>query len=160
MISRMHLLVSGALAFALAAAACGGSGTTTGPDNSNFSGTWLGNWLRTSCTETGGAIGVTCNQTPTSGAMRLTFTQSGSSVSGNVELASFVIPGSGTVDANRTLTFTGTAHLQEATQTISNWSTTRSGSSMSGSFTVGIVADNPALGSQTLVLTLQNVTRQ
>ena len=160
MFSRKHLLVSGALAFSLAAAACGGSGTTTGPDNSDFSGTWLGNWLRTSCTETGGAIGIACSQLPTFGAMRLTFTQAGSSVSGNVELASFLIPGSGTVDGNGTLTFTGSAHLQEGTQTISNWSTTRSGSSMNGSFTVSHVADNPALGSQTLVLTLQNVTRQ
>jgi hypothetical protein len=94
------------------------------------------------------------------GILRLTFTQTGSSVAGNVEVASFVIPGSGSVSDGGTLTFTGSAHLQSATETISNWSTTRSGSSMNGSFTLAIVADNPAFGSQTLVLTLQNVTRQ
>ena len=160
MISRKHLIVTGALVFTLTAAACGGSGAT-GPDDDpgNFSGTWQGNWQRTSCSETGGAVGFGCNQTPTTGAMRLTFTQSGSSVSGNVELASFLISGSGTVNGG-TLNFTGSAHLQDATQTISNWSTTRSRSSMNGSFTLAIVADNPALGSQTLVLTLQSVTRQ
>lgn len=161
MTSRNHLLAAGALAFGLIAAACGGGPTSPDEgDTVNFTGTWQGNWLRTSCAETGGAVGVACNQTPTSGVLRLTFTQSGTTVSGNVEVASFVIPGSGSVNASGTLTFTGSAHLQSATETISNWSTTRSGTSMNGSFTLAIVADNPAFGSQTLVLTLQNVTRQ
>jgi hypothetical protein len=161
MTNRNHLLAAGALAFGLIAAACGGGPTSPDEgDTVNFTGTWQGNWQRTSCTEMGGAVGVACNQTPTSGVLRLTFTQSGTTVSGNVEVASFVIPGSGSVNGSGTLTFTGSAHLQSATETISNWSTTRSGTSMNGSFTLAIVADNPAFGSQTLVLTLQNVTRQ
>jgi hypothetical protein len=161
MISRNHSLAAGALALSLVAAACGGGPTSPEEEGSGpFTGTWQGNWQRTSCVETGGAVGVACNQTPTSGVLRLIFTQNGSSVSGNVEVASFVIPGSGSVNGSGTLTFTGSAHLQNATETISNWSTTRSGPSMSGSFTLAIVADNPAFGSQTVVLTLQNVTRQ
>lgn len=161
MISRNHLLVAGALAFSLGAAACGGgSPTSPGPDGTvDFTGTWQGNWQRTSCSETGGAVGVACSQTPTSGVLRLTLTQTGSSVAGNVEVASFVIPASGSVSANGTLNLTGSAHLQSATETLSNWSTTRSGNSMNGAFTLSIVADNQAFGSQTLVLTLQNVTK-
>ena len=161
MSSRNHLLAAGALAFGLLAAACGGGPTSPESEESGgFTGIWQGNWQRTSCTETGGAVGVACGQTPTSGVLRLTFTQSGSSVSGNVEVASFVIPGSGSVNGSGTLTFTGSAHLQNATETISNWSTTRSGTSMNGSFTLAIVADNTAFGTQTVVLMLQNVTRQ
>jgi hypothetical protein len=161
MVIRRDLLIIGALALTLAAAACGGGPTSPEEEGSGpFTGTWQGNWQRTSCTETGGAVGAACNQTPTSGVLRLTFTQNGSSVSGNVEVASFVIPGSGSVNGSGTLTFTGSAHLLDATETISNWSTTRSGSSMNGSFTLSIVADNPAFCCQTLVLTLQNVTRQ
>ena len=97
--------------------------------------------------------------TPSSGAVRLTLTQTGSSVQGNVEVASFIIAASGSVNANGSLTLTGSAHLQNATQTLSNWNTTRSGGSMSGAFTLTIVADNQALGSQVVVLTLQNVTK-
>jgi hypothetical protein len=160
MMSRNHVLAAGALACSLMAAACGGSPTSPEEGGDNFTGTWQGSWQRTSCSETGGAVGVACSQTPTSGALRLTLTQTGSSVSGNVEVASFIIASSGSVNAGGTLTLTGSAHLQSATETISNWSTTRNGTSMNGSFTLAIVADNQAFGSQTLVLTLQNVTRQ
>jgi hypothetical protein len=159
MISRNSLFVAGAIAFSLIASACGG-GSPTSPNGSvEFTGVWQGSWQRTSCSETGGAVGNACSQTPTSGALRLTLTQTGSSVAGNVEVASFVIPASGSVSANGTLNLTGSAHLQNATETLSNWSTTRGGNSMNGSFTLTIVADNQAFGSQTLVLTLQSVTK-
>ena len=159
MISRNLFVAVAALTVSLIAAACGG-GSPTGPDGgADFSGVWQGTWQRTSCTETGGAVGTACNLTPTSGALRLTLTQTGIAVAGNVEVASFLIPASGSVSANGTLNLTGSAHLQSATETLSNWSTTRSGTTMSGSFTLSIVADNPAFGAQTLVLTLQNVTK-
>ena len=144
----------------LTVAACGGSGSPTAPsDTADFQGVWQGTWQQTSCTETGGAQGVACNQTPTSGALRLTLTQTGTQVQGTVEVATFLIPAAGSVSNSGALSLTGQAHLQSATETLSNWSTTRSGTSMSGSFTLTIVADNPAFGSQILVLTLQNVTK-
>jgi len=144
----------------MALAACGGSGSPTAPSNTvDFQGVWQGNWQRTSCTETGGAQGVACSQTPTSGALRLTLTQSGASVQGSVEVASFLIPVTGSVNNSGVLSLTGQAHLQSATESLSNWSTIRSGTSMSGSFTLTIEADSAAFGSQTLVLTLQNVTK-
>ena len=148
------------LAASMALAACGGSGSPTAPSNTvDFQGVWQGNWQRTSCTETGGAQGVACGQTPTSGALRLTLTQTGTTVQGSVEVASFFIPATGSVNNSGALSLTGEAHLQSATETLSNWSTTRSGTSMSGSFTLTIVADNEAFGSQILQITLQNVTK-
>jgi len=125
----------------------------------DFQGVWQGNWQKGSCTETGGAQGIACNQTPSSGSLRLTLTQTGTEVQGSVEVASFFIQASGSVNDNGALSLTGQANLQSATETLSNWSTTRSGSTMSGGFTLTIVADNPAFGSQTVQLTLQNVTK-
>ena len=139
--------------------ACGG-GSPTAPDGQDFQGAWEGQWIRTSCSETGGAVGFACNLSPTSGGLRLTLTQTGSSVQGNVEISLFiVIPSSGSVNADGWLTLAGSAHLQDGTQTLSNWNTTRSGNSMNGTFTLTVVHDNPALGSQVVVLTLQNVTK-
>lgn len=157
-IRRNHLLPIGALVLSLVAVACGG-GSPTAPDATDFQGVWEGTWQRTSCSETGGAFGVACDRTPTSGALRLTLSQTGSQVQGNVEVASFIIQSSGSVSGNGTLTLTGSAHLDNATETLSNWSTTRSGNSMNGGFTLTIVADNAAFGSQTLQLALQNVTK-
>jgi hypothetical protein len=145
----------------VAVTACGGSGSSVlGPSTAaDFQGVWQGNWQRTSCTETGGAQGVACNQTPTSGSLRITLTQSGVEVSGSVEVASFFIPATGTVSSGGTLTLSGQAHLQSAVETLSNWSTTRSGNAMNGGFTLSIVADNPAFGSQVVQFALQNVTK-
>ena len=156
---RRHLPAQLAILVAvMTAAACGGS--PTAPSNTvDFQGVWQGNWVRTSCTETGGAQGVACSQTPASGALRLTLTQTGTDVQGTAEVASFLIPASGSVNDSGALSLTGQAHLQSATETLSNWSTTRSGNSMNGGFTLTIVADNPAFGSQILQLTLQNVTK-
>lgn len=156
---RRHLsLQLTILAALMTLAACGGS--PTAPSNTvDLTGVWQGTWQRTSCTETGGAQGVACNQAPTSGALRLTLTQNGTAVQGSVEVASFLIPATGSVSSGGSLSLTGSAHLQSATETLSNWSTTRSGTSMSGSFTLTILADNPAFGSQILQLMLQNVTK-
>ena len=158
---RRHFVVQlTMLAAVMVLTACGGSGSPTAPSGTvDFQGVWQGTWQRTSCTETGGAQGVACNQTPTSGALRLTLTQTGTEVQGTVEVASFFIPCAGSVNTSGTLSLAGQAHLQNATEIVSNWSTTRSGNSMSGSFTLTIVADNPAFGSQIVQLTLQNVTK-
>src|SRR4026209_516850 len=135
---RTHFSVQLTIVVSLMAlAACGGSGSPTGPSNTvDFQGIWQGTWQRTSCTETGGAQGVACNQTPTSGALRLTLTQTGTTVQGTVEVASFLLPATGSVNNNGAMSLTGQAHLQSATETLSNWSTTRSGASMSGGFTL------------------------
>ena len=148
------------LALTLVCAACGGSPTS--PSGNGFQGVWEGSWRVTSCSETGGAVGVGCASTPTSGALRVTLTQTGTEVQGTVEFGSVVIGSSGFVTANGTLSLTGTGRIggeAPGTFTISNWSTSRSGNTMTGSFTLRFVADNPALGSQTLQLSLQNVSK-
>jgi hypothetical protein len=103
-------------------------------------------------------VGIACSTTPTTGGLRVSLSQSGNEVQGTVEFASFVVPATGTV-SGAALSLSGQTRQQGATGTISNWSTTRSGSSMNGGFTFSIVADNPAFGSQTLSVTLQNVTK-
>jgi hypothetical protein len=139
-------------------AACGGGGSPTAPSNTvDFQGVWQGTWQKASCTDT--VQGQACSATPQSGALRLTLTQTGTEVQGTVEVASFFIPASGSVSTGGALSLTGQAHLQSATETLSNWSTTRGGTAMNGGFTLTIVADNPAFGSQIVQLTLQNVTK-
>ena len=142
----------------LISAACGGDGGPVSPGSgTSFQGQWDGTWQRTSCSETGGAQGVACSQTPTSGGLRVTLSQSGTDVQGTVEFATFVVPATGTV-SNGTLTLSGQSHQQTATGRITSWSTTRSGNTMNGTFTFSIVADNPAFGSSTVAVALQNVT--
>lgn len=157
---KLSALLTLLLALAAATACAGGGSSVAGPSSAaNFQGVWQGNWQRTSCTETGGAQGVACNQTPSSGSLRITLTQNGAEVSGSVEVASFFIPATGSVNGSGTLSLSGQAHLQSAVETLSNWSTTRSGDAMNGGFTLTIVADNPAFGSQVVQFALQNVTR-
>jgi hypothetical protein len=139
--------------------ACGGDGGPVSPGSeTSFQGQWDGTWQRTSCTETGGAQGIACSQTPTSGGLRVTLSQSGTEVQGTLEFAIFIVPVTGTVNQG-TLSLSGQAHSQTATGRITAWSTTRSGNTMSGSFTFSIVGDNPADGSSTVTVSLQNVTR-
>ena len=145
-------------ALTLGVAACGGGGPVSPGSGTNFQGVWEGTWQRTSCSETGGAVGVACNTTPPTGGLRVSLSQSGNEVQGTVEFATFVVPATGTVSGGA-LSLSGQTRQQGATGTISNWSTTRSGSAMNGGFSFSIVADNPAFGSQTLSVTLQNVSK-
>jgi hypothetical protein len=148
------------LALTLIGAACGGPTSPSG--DANFQGVWEGSWQRTSCVETGGAVGNACSLTPSSGVLRLTLTQTGTEVQGTVEVGSALLASSGFVNASGTLLLGGSVHVQgdaPGTLTLPNWSTSRTGNAMTGSFTLMFVADNPALGSQTVQLTLQSVTK-
>jgi len=148
------------LAMILVTVGCGGS--PTGPSNTaDFQGVWQGNWQRASCS------GAGCDVVPASGGLRVTLTQSGTEVQGSVEVVSFVIPASGSVNSGGTLSLSGVGRStvivngvpQSASGTLSNWSTTRSGNTMNGGFTITVVPDNPGIGSQVVQLTLQNVTK-
>ena len=142
----------------LGAAACGGGGPVSPGSGTNFQGIWDGTWQRTSCSETGGAVGIPCNSGLTTGGIRVSLSQSGSEGQGTVEFATWVVPVTGTVSGG-TLSLSGQSRQQGATGTITNWSTTRSGSTMNGGFTFSIVADNPAFGSLTVSVALQNVVK-
>ena len=150
------------LALVLMCAACGGSPTSPSGSGANFQGVWNGTWQRTSCSDTVQGQACAATTLPSSGALRLTLTQAGTEVQGTVEINTLLIGSSGLVSANGTLTLAGSAHLggdTPGTFNLPTWSTSRSGTTMSGSFTLRFVADNPALGSQTLQLTLQNVNK-
>ena len=137
--------------------ACGGDGGPVSPGSgTGFEGRWDGTWQRTSCTDT--VQGIACSQTPMSGGLRVTLAQSGTEAQGTMEFGPFVVPVTGTVTSG-TLSLSGQARAQATTGRITAWSTTRSGNTMSGSFTFSIVADNPADGSSTVTVSLQNVTR-
>ena len=157
---QRHFLVELTIFAALmAVAACGGS--PTAPSNTvDFQGVWQGTWQRTSCTDT--VQGQACSATPQSGALRLTLTQTGTEVQGTVEILSLLIPSTGGVGSGGTLALTGQTHIggqSPGTFSLSNWSTTRSGNAITGSFTLTFVADNAAFGTETIQLSLQNVTR-
>ena len=154
-----RFLAAAVVVAAMIVASCGGS--PTGPAAvADFQGVWEGRWAKTSCTDSGGASGVACSQTPQSGTLRVTVTQSENTVQGSVEVEGFSIPVTGSVSGS-TLTLGGQTHLSQrnATGTVSNWSTARNGNSISGNFTLTVAADDSAFGSQILQLTLQNVSK-
>ena len=141
----------------LLSAACGGDGGPVSPGTgTSFQGQWDGTWQRTACTDT--VQGIACSRTPMSGGLRVTLAQSGTEVQGTMEFGPFVVPVTGTVTSG-TLSLSGQAQAQGTTGTITSWSTTRSGNTMSGSFTFSVVAVNPADGSSTVTVSLQNVAR-
>lgn len=105
-------------------------------------------------------MGAACATTPSTGSVRLTLTQADSSVQGSVEVAAFVVAVSGSVDGGTmALNGEGRNTAVNATATISNWTATRNGSSMNGTFTLRISAFDPAFGSQTVQASLQNVSK-
>ena len=142
-----------------------GSESPTAPSSESGSASalqeiWAGTWVRNGCSESGGAVGAACNATPTTGAFRLNLTQSGGSAQGTVEVGAFTVPLSGSVSNNGTVTLSGNSRLpQGATATVSDWSTRVNGNTMTGSFTLRIVPDDSAFGTQTLQVSLQNVTK-
>ena len=161
---RGRCTTAAVVVFTVILAACGGGGSPTAPGAAtNLQGVWEGTWVKASCSETGAASGQACNLPESqSGGLRLTLTQSENTVQGTVEVGPFAIPATGSVSGN-TLTLTGQARRtidgQGVTGSLSNWSTTRNGNSMSGSFTLRIVWDNASLGTQTLGVSLQNVNK-
>ena len=141
-----------AVAVTLILAACGGS--PSGPSNTpDFTGVWQGNWQRTSCS------GPACDAVPPSGVLRLTLTQAGNEVQGTVEVDSLLIAASGVVTSGA-LALTGSARVQDTTARLSNWSTTRSDTTMNGGFTLTLTPDNPQIGAQVVQVSLQNVTKR
>jgi len=130
----------------------GPSGTTA-----NFQGTWTGEYLRTACSETGG--GNQCAGLPQTGFLEATLTQSGTSVSGQIEVDVFILTVTGQVGSDGSLTLSGQGRFVTVTVTLASWRTTTSGTALTGNMTFVITPDDPALGVITVQGTLQNVTK-
>ena len=127
----------------VALGACGGgSSSPTTPTTQptpvpavNFAGSWSGTYTITACGQTGTfAVGGFCDSFSIGSVwpLRLTLTQSGSSVNGTLSQGSIVTTVTGTVDSAGRLTLNGTGTTSGFSLQIVGW-----GSSLSGSLMVG-----------------------
>ncbi len=131
----------------------------------SFTGTWRGGHTVTQCNGTGSAQDLICGaargayKVGTNFIFDLTLTQTGNTVAGTANLAGPSGPVTGTV-TNGVLTLTGTLRDNQGfTSVITAWSTTISGSSMSGSLGYSLTFSGVP-GNAAIVATLNNVTRQ
>ena len=137
----------------------------SGSATSALTGTWSGAHVITACNGTGSAQDLICGaargayKVGTSFIFSLTLTQSGNSVTGTANLAGPTGPVTGTV-SNGVLTLTGTLRdSQGFTSVITAWSTTTSGSAMSGTLGYSLTF-NGVPGNAGIVASLSNVTRR
>jgi hypothetical protein len=146
---------------------CGGGSPTapgaitSGGSSTSVQGVWTGTWQRQSCSETGGAVGVACPSLPSSGGLRLTLTQTGTSVTGTVEIGSVLVNATGAITQG-TLVLNGSGRFEDNTITISNWSTAVSGltaGTMTGTFSFTLAPDDTTAGTVTIKASLQDVLK-
>jgi hypothetical protein len=112
------------------------SGNATAP---SFAGAWSGRYIVERCDGTGSVQDYFCSSRGafppgTDLPVSLSLTQSGSSVSGSISIGQVSGPVTGTVNGSGTLLLQGTARNGTLALTLSGWSTTVSGASMSGTF--------------------------
>lgn len=112
------------------------SGNATAPA---FAGSWSGRYVVERCDGTGSVQDYFCSARGfyppgTDLPMSLSLTQSGTSVSGTLSLGSVTGVVNGTVTGSGTLVLQGTVRSGQTSGTLSGWSTTASGASMSGAF--------------------------
>ncbi|MGE0462017.1 MAG: choice-of-anchor D domain-containing protein [Vicinamibacterales bacterium] len=144
---------SGTNTIAVSATATGGA----------FSGNWLGGHIITACDGTGSAQDLICSaargEFPVGSNMLFaaTLQQTGSSVSGTVNLAGLEGTMSGTV-VGGVLSLQGTATGEGFTAVVTRWSTTVSGSTMSGAIDYDLRFVNVP-GVASIRSTLSDVTR-
>ena len=121
-----------------------------------FTGTWRGTARSTSCTS-GGAGSTVCSQVPAiTDPLTLVLQQSGSTVSGTINLGGYVANTTGTASGNRLTGLTGRTSSQGLTIDYDRWDTTVSGSSMTGTFSVGLSGPG---GFAQYAMTLVGVSR-
>ena len=121
-----------------------------------FNGTWRGTARSTSCTA-GGAGGTVCSQVPSiTDPIILVLQQTGTTVRGTLSLGGFVANVTGTANGNRLTGLTGRTTSQGLTIDYDRWDSTLSGSSMTGTFAVGISGPG---GFAQYAMTLVGVSR-
>ena len=101
---------------------------------------------------------MACAALPNTGGLRLTLTQTGSSVEGTAEVGTFQLPVSGPVTSGA-LVLTGQGRLLAFTLNIFDWSSTISGTAMTGAFSFRLVPDDPSGGTATMRAVLQDVVK-
>ncbi|MEZ5288349.1 MAG: choice-of-anchor D domain-containing protein [Vicinamibacterales bacterium] len=127
-------------------------------------GVWSGRYIVDRCDGTGSVQDYFCSARGvfppgTSLPIALSLTQNGSSVTGTFSLGQVTGVANGTVNAGGTLVLQGTATSGTLTAQLSSWSTTVSGSSMTGTFTYNAsIGGIP--GVAVVVSRLSGVTRR
>ncbi len=168
----MRLDVTGAkravlgLGCALLVGACGPSrgtpvvtpGQPAGSAAVSLSGVWSGEWVRQDCRETGGAVGMACQNIPERQKLELRLTQDGERAEGALQLGTLRTEVSGSVASNGTLRLTGRAAGEEQTLELREWQSTVRGQAMEGRFVLAIVPAKSELGVVTLTARLDGVT--
>src|SRR5262249_12402403 len=164
--TRSLRLACAAVLLATSAACSSGSPTkATAVTVADFGGQYSGTYHFSSCTTDGlfaGFCDVGGFTTSSSLPMTLSLTQTSSSVTGPLTLGSLTGQFQGTVAGS---TLTGTATMNDFSSSgstlntsVSNWSTTLTGTALSGGFNV--VFHSPGVtGSATLTATIDRVTR-
>ena len=112
------------------------SGIASAP---TFQGTWSGRYIVERCDGTGSVQDYFCSARGsyppgTDLPVSMTLTQNGTSISGTLALGQVTGVVTGTVAGGSTLVLQGTVRSGQTSGTLSGWSTTASGSSMSGNF--------------------------
>jgi len=158
-------LIVGVVALSPACSSGGSPTAATTATLADFGGHYTGTYRITKCTSDGAFTGF-CDSSDFTSEQSLpidvTFTQSGSSVSGPATLGSAVGRFQGTVSGS---TLTGTATFDDVTQqgvtlttSISNWSTTITGNAQSGTFNL-VLRVGSISGAGTLTASINRLTR-
>jgi hypothetical protein len=136
------------------------SGTGLAPP---FTGFWTGTYIVERCEGTGSVQDIFCSTNRglypvgTTLPVNLTLTQNGNSVTGALALGTVAGPITGTVTGG-VLTLQGTATAPSISATITAWSTTVSGNSMSGNITYNLTSTGTP-GVATVVTRLTRMTK-
>lgn len=127
-------------------------GTTT-----SFAGTWRGSIRSTSCSASGVFASLCISNPLLSDTLTLVLNQSGTSVSGTIDVGGVTAPASGSAQGNR-LVISGSTVSSGVTVTYDSWDTSVSGTSMTGGFAVTFSASG-ASGTWRYAVSLVGVTR-
>lgn len=152
------------LALAIGVSACSSNSQSNGLMTStsilpNFQGQWSGVWTRQSCSEQGAAFGTFCSALAGSNPLRLTLTQSGSSVQGTLELGQLLSAVSGPISSSGALSLSGSGNSVLGTVNVTNWQTSIVSNTLQGSFNFSVLAPLTVGGSVSILAALQGVVR-
>jgi len=125
--------------------------------NDYDSSTWVGQWVRVECVEVGGAVGIGCVSQPASGPLRIEMTDYKSGIGGTLNLGTLDVTFSGIKDADGKVSASGYGREAATDITITNWSGTHAGATMTGSFTLTYHPDETALGPVIVRVAIQDM---
>lgn len=138
------------------------SGNAVGP---TFQGTWSGRYIVERCDGAGSLQDLLCSSNRgffppgTDLPISMSLNQNGSSISGSFSIGQVTGAATGTVNASGVLVLQGTANSGTLSISLSSWTTTASGNSMTGNFSYNAtITGVPGVG--VIVARLSGVTKR